>query len=72
MGDLIFTVEENAHSRFGLKVCDREGNLYRYYASVSDSKDELEALAARCRAFGVSPLHIDDIICDFLCQLSEV
>ena len=72
MTEMIFTVEENAHGRFGLKVCDANGNLYRYYASVSDSKEELEALALGCREGKVSPLHIDDIICDFLCQLSEI
>lgn len=72
MEEMIFTVEENAYGRFGLKVCDGEGILYRYYASVSDSRDELEALAQRCKEGKVSHLHIDDIICDFLCQLSKV
>lgn len=72
MGELIFTVEENTGGRFGLKVCDCEGNLYRYYASLSDKRDELDDLAARCREGNISILHIDDIICDFLCQTSEV
>lgn len=72
MDEMIFSVEENAGGRFGLKVCDGNGILYRYYASLSDSRDELEALAQRCKEGKVSNLHIDDIICDFLCQISKV
>lgn len=72
MSEMKFTIEENTNGRFGLKVCDGYGNLYRYYASLSDRKCELEALIDRCVRGRVSYLHIDDIICDFLCQMSEV
>ena len=72
MSELMFTVEENANKRYGLKVCDGEGNLYRYYASLSDSVYELEELASRCIEGKISPLHIDDVICDFICRMSEV
>ncbi len=72
MIEMIFTVEENAYGRYGIKVCDKNGNLYRYYASLSYSKDELTELCKKCKEGNISHLHIDDIICDFLCQLSEV
>ena len=72
MTDFVFTVEENANGRFGLKVCYRNGELYRYYASVSDNRYELEALALCCAEGNISALHIDDVICDFLCQTSKI
>ena len=72
MNKLTFYIEKNSDGKFGLKVCDGEGYLYRYYASLSDNKESLEALVSKCREGMISRLHIDDVICDFLCQLSEV
>ena len=72
MSKLCFTVEENSSSRYGLKVCFENGELYRYFASVTDRRDILESFAATCESEQISPLHIDDVMCDFISSLSFI
>lgn len=71
MSKLCFTVEENVNGRYGLKICFENGELYRYFASLTDRRDILESLAKICENEKISPLHIDDVMCDLICSLTQ-
>lgn len=70
MTALLYTVEENKDSRFGLKVSVESGELYRYYASISDSREVLEDFIKKCKDGKVSHEHIDDLVCDLICIIN--
>ncbi len=59
-------IEKGAKGMWSMKICDEEGNLYRYFASVSANKDLLDKIKEYFDKGDISPLHIDDIICDIL------
>ena len=65
------TVESGVGNRWSLKICDGEGNLYRYFASVSENRALLLKIKEYFDMGDISILHIDDIICDLICQKSE-
>lgn len=68
MSKLSYTVEENNGGYFGLKISFENGELYRYFASITTNKALLENFVASLEASDISYLHIDDVMCDFICE----
>ena len=68
MNKLRYTVEENSGGYFGLKISLDSGELYRYFASVTKDRSRLEAFVERLIESEISYLHIDDVMCDFICE----
>ncbi len=62
------TVEKGSGERWSLKICDGEGNLYRYFASITEDRNMLFKIKEYFDLGDISPLHIDDIICDIICK----
>lgn len=69
MDILIFSAEKETDGIWGLKICDREGNLYRYYAGICRDRDKIERFAAICNIGEVTVAHADDVVCDFISEL---
>ena len=61
------TVEPGTGELWSIKISDEEGNLYRYFADISSRYELLFKIKEYFDAGDISPLHIDDIICDILC-----
>ena len=68
MSKLRYAVEENSSGYFGLKISLDNGDLYRYFASVTKDRARLEDLVKRLEESDISYLHIDDVVCDFICE----
>ena len=68
MSKLRYAVEENSGGYFGLKISLDNGDLYRYFASVTKDRARLEDLVKRLEESDISYLHIDDVMCDFICE----
>lgn len=60
-------LEPGVDGAWSIKILDGEGNLYRYFASVSTNYELLHKMKEYFDAGDISPMHIDDIICDILC-----
>ena len=68
MSKLRYAVEENSGGYFGLKITFDNGELYRYFASITKDRARLEDLVRRLLESDISYLHIDDVMCDFICE----
>ena len=68
MDGYIMSVEQGRNGLWSLKICDGEGNLYRYFASVTRDRDLLLKIKEYFDRGDVSPLHIDDIVIDIICM----
>ena len=68
MSKLSYTIEENSHGRYGLKICFDNGELYRYFASLTSDRRRLEDFISTLIESDISYLHIDDVMCDFMCE----
>ncbi len=71
MSDYKMSIEKGTGEMWSVKICDEEGNLYRYFASVSGNLKLLEKIKEYFDMGDISILHIDDIICDILYLKSE-
>ena len=60
------SVEKGVGDMWSVRILDGDGNLFRYFASISSNKELLFKIKEYFDAGDVSPLHIDDIICDLL------
>lgn len=60
------TVEPGVGEMWSMKILDEEGNLYRYFASITKDRSRLLKIKEYFDAGDISPIHIDDIICDLL------
>ena len=68
MSKLIYTVEENTGGYFGLKISFENGELYRYFASITKDRALLERFVVSLEESNLSYLHIYDVMCDFICE----
>lgn len=66
MNGYSMTVEPGDKNRWSIKICDDKGNLYRYFASISENRELLLKLKEYFDMGDISYMHIDDIICDVI------
>lgn len=69
MNKLNYTVEENSGGYYGLKISFENGELYRYFASITKDRALIEDFVSILKISDISYLHIDDVMCDFICQV---
>lgn len=67
MREYQMSIEKGDRNMWSLKICDGDGNLYRYFASITENAELLLKIKKYFDDGDVSVLHIDDIICDILC-----
>ena len=60
------TIEKGMGDMWSVKICDADGRLYRYFASISNNLELLQKIKEYFDNGDVSPIHIDDIFCDLL------
>lgn len=68
MEKLEVSVERGSNGFWNLKICDGNGDLYRYYASVTRDRELLLKIKEYFDRGDVSALHIDDIVLDVICM----
>ena len=64
-------IEPVVDGMWSMKISDKDGNLYRYFASISDNLELLLKIKGYFDRGDVSIIHIDDIICDIICLNGE-
>ncbi len=63
----IYRLEGKAHIGYGISVTDIDSNgEIAKIEDISTSKEDIEKLVALCNSLQLSPLHIQDVIEDFL------
>ena len=60
-------VEGYQYTGYGICVSNLKSGERRSFCDISPRRREVEELAERCNRLRLDPVHIDDVIDDFLC-----
>lgn len=64
-----YTDGENTRNSFGIAISEEyEGNtmVFRTIADISSDKSEIQRLVQYCNDLGLAPVHLDDVVHDYL------
>ena len=71
--ECIYTVvEENCklcdkeYTGYGISVKDFAGGCVRVFRDISRQREEVAKLCKKCNDLELDPIHIEDVICDFI------
>ena len=62
-------VEGYKYKGYGICVKNTQTGESRRFCDISTRRSEVEALSERCNRLELDPIHIDDVIDDFLCVI---
>ena len=57
-----YCIENTSYIGYGIETVDEDVRI----EDISMEKGEIEELVGRCNGFDVSPVHLKDIVMDFL------
>ena len=60
-------VEGYRYKGYGVCVKNTATGEERTFCDISTRREEIEALCQRCNRLRLDPIHIEDVIDDFLC-----
>lgn len=63
--------EQKARTSYGIALCQTDAGvpiIIRSIADLTTSRERAVALVDRCNLLALSPIHLDDIIEDFLAE----
>ena len=65
---VVFDEEGKEHTTYGITVKDSTGTVLRRVKDISLDRKEVSELIGQCNRLHLEPVHLDDVIDDFLCK----
>ena len=59
-------VEDREYTGYGICVKEFDSKYEHIFRDISRCREEVEKLAELCNELELDPIHIEDVICDFL------